>query len=145
MFCVEASNARQFTTTRHLQPCRPITPTMTSSLQLAVQTLSNPTTTHHHERLRNRRWLWRRQFGTHLQHKLPTSERTRTMGRQNKSPPDAAIGLGKATRLHEANTTINQEGGKGSRGVGNVINTPQTTGMWGIMAKSTTIIHVHYM
>eukprot|EP00956_Cyclotella_meneghiniana_P005299 scaffold6654_cov82-Cyclotella_meneghiniana.AAC.1 len=37
----------------------------------------------------------------------------------------------KATGLHEANTTINQEGGKGSQshGVGNVINTPQTTGM----------------
>ena len=45
MFCVEANNARQFTTTRHLQPCRPITPTMAGSLQLAVQTLSNPTAT----------------------------------------------------------------------------------------------------
>ena len=115
---------------------------MAGSLQLAVQTLSSLIPNrHHHERLHDRRWRWRRQCSTHLQHKLPTSERTRTMGRQNKSPPDAAIGLGKATRLHEANTTINQEGGKRSLGVGNVINTPQTTGNWGIMAKNTTIIH----
>ena len=121
-------------------------PTMANSLQLAVQTLSNPTTT-----ITNVFVTGGSARGVYSAlicsaQSPPRLPQGRTMGRGGKSPPNATIGPKETTKMHyKINTTINRNAGRRHVGWERINNTPQSAGMWVLLyvnlGQITTIFH----
>ena len=130
---VEASNGSHGTRQQQTTTMSADHPTMANSLQLSVQTLSNPTTS--------------------ITKVLATGDGARgeysalicsvqspprlpqgwAMGRGDGSPPNATIGPREASKLHETNTTINRNADRRHVGWERINNTPQSAGMWGLL------------